>query len=343
MSNPTKALTAPSTAYMKAVGGPREGLKAIAEYAQKHSPEGVTPRTHVVKGMSFTGDGLNPEDAELRVTTPHEIMRESAYGDFFPEVQKMIRDNQSSLPVPKQWQAVGGGNVNTHVFHVDEPEDVFAAPGAGNTTTGSDQWGLMKIPKPWNRPSSFRPGYLRALLHEAGHLDRFYPNDNGLLSQFDNQGYGNQIVKENEHILSNETDEGRRKALERMIWLNVGQGSHIRKRNELTNIFSELRRENYQQTGKIPTNMQEAEQFVEQIFDEAPRHIDPNADNWQHLYGPDPVARKFGPLQGTRSLETPTMKRNFMDAYPPEKPKRTFILRHILEGAGTNGGRPDAV
>jgi len=342
MSNPTKALSAPSTAYMKAVGGPSEGLKAIAEYAKSHGPAGVTPRTNLVKGMSFSGDGLNPEDAELRVTTPDQILRESAYGDFWPEVQGVMNANRSPVAPPKQWERVSAGTSPAYIFHVDEPEKIFATPGAANTVAGSNFWGVAKVPKPWNPASTYRPGYLRSLLHETGHLREYYLN-NDMLSPFDFQEYHQRLMKENEGLLNGMTDEGRRKELERMIWIAARQGSHIRKRNELTNVLSELRRENYQQTGKIPTNMKEAEQFVEQVFDEAPKTIDTNATNWQYLYGPDPVERKFGPLKGTRSMDVPTMKRSIKDAYPKEKVKGQFILQGLLEGASMSGGRPDAV
>jgi len=348
MSNPTKALTAPSTAYLKAVGGPKEGLKAIAEYAQKHSPEGVTPRTHVVKDMvtlDTNGKALNSADAELRVSTPHEILRESAYGDFFPQVQQIINNNRSNVPVPKQWEHVTWGNMPTYMFHFDEPNSVMATHGISNTFTGSNNWGVLRLGKPWDPPANrSRSGYLRNLLHEAGHLAAYYPN--GLNSEmtpgFDLAATSDQLIKENQGILDGFTDEGRLKEMGRLLWGDTVHRNHVNKQVEMGNVLSELRREHYQQHGTIPSNMNEAEHFIEQIFDEAPKLIDPNATNMWNLWGPDPV-RKFGPMKGTRSEDAPGMRRHIKDLWPKDKVKHRFLLKGLLESAGTDGGRPDAV
>ena len=345
MSNPLKGLSAPSTNYAKAVGGPREGLKAIAEYAQKHSPEGVTPRTHVVKDMDWGGQGLVVQDAELRVSTPYEVLRESAYGDFFPQVQQNINANKSNLPAPKQWEQVTWGNMPMYMFHFDEPHSVMANHGVSNTFTGSNNWGVVRLGKPWDPPAAGkRSGYLRNLLHETGHLAAYYPN--GLTAQmspgFDHTATAGQLIKENEGLLNGFTDEGRRKALERMVWADTSHRAHVNKQIEMGNVLSELRREHYQQHGTIPSNMNEAEHFIEQISDEAPKLIDPNATSVWNLWGPDP-ARKFGPMKGTRSEDAPGMRRHIKDLWPKDKVKQRLLLRGLLESADTNGGRPDAV
>mgnify|MGYP006276729165 CR=1 FL=1 len=309
-------------------------LPQMMQRAQDEGIRGAVPRTLLARNVRVFDD--EPfQDISVRTTTPSQILRENAYGDFWDVVRNSLKDGAQNDPYLPEADKVGDGLDDlTYVMYGKQAADgTFPANAASGRHLGEDygEYGEINLPLPTHLSEIF-PGHAGTMAHEARHIawptaqrDMLMTPEHRQISQGD---YAKMLLEPSRALLA-ATPWRQRDRLTDLAHLASRHFQHTNKNQEFFANLGDLKADHYARTGQFPMGVEGNRQFIQGIIDTPTPKINRDARYHWELLEPD-EEYKFGPLKGTRSRDIPTLREQFKAALPTYDPE---MMERIIRAA----------